>query len=261
MKGDSLLMLKAYGFFLKSFFGAIEINNKLFKQLSILVVALIGFTSALDGQPYNRLTADFSLKEIDEKDSARLITGKVYFDQGNKQIVYDIQFPRNSLWVINDSFIYKIKGDSLISRKPVGKLVAFSIFNLALSGDLENYGLAKTPYNLENVREKDGKTIMTWKPPEKLNDKFGKIELSRKGQEINALISYDPKGGLIGQQFFRDFVKVEGLLFPQKIYQKIYTKKGMRKKITSYSNIKLNNFNNEEGFYVNLSDRIDNFSQ
>ena len=210
------------------------------------------------GQHYNRFEADFSIKQKAIDDTSTLITGTVYFEKGDNRIVYDINFPQDKYWVVKDTFLYEIEGDSLINKRRVFKMVDFSIYNLTLSNNLKNYGLNKTPFQLKNVEKRETRTVMTWVPPEPARDHFGKIDIARKGQKIDGLISYKPNGSILGKQFFRNFKSISGLLFPRKIYQTIITEKGKRKKITSYENIKIDNYEDEKGYRFNLSNRISN---
>ena len=90
---------------------------------------LLFFIQNISGQIFTRIEADFSIKEK-SSNSSKLTIGKVYFDKNIRKIVYNISFPEPEIIVINDSLIYRIVNNEIISQKPAFNIVYLSMFNL-----------------------------------------------------------------------------------------------------------------------------------
>ena len=66
--------------------------------------------------------------------------------------------------------------------------------------------------------------------------------MSQKNKLIFGLVSFHPDGSIISKQFFEDYINVDGLMIPSKITQIALFKEKPEYKITTYKNIKVNNF-------------------
>lgn len=178
----------------------------------------------------------------------QLTVGKIFYDKNEKQIVYDISFPEKEIWVQKDTVIYKIVNSILISKQSVPTMIEFSIFNLVLNGNLTDYGLARTKFKIKSVEKVEGNVISTWQPPAELKDLFGDILLSNVNQQLNGIVFKNNAGEVISKQFFQNYIKVNGLSFPQEIIkednisgQKVY-------EITTFTNILVNDLSGENKY-------------
>lgn len=207
------------------------------------------FISAVSGyaQLYSKLQADFSIKE--SGDAKKVTIGTVYFEKFSAQIVYNIRYPQEEVIVVTDSVVYRIIDNKIVDKKPANGIVPFSIFYLALNGDLDLYGLRNTPYTLSSTKATDGQVITTWLPPKEMQEYQGKVMLSQKNGLVFGLLGHLPDGTLLSKQFFEDYVNVKGLDFPQKIVQIMYAGGKENYKVTTYRNIDINNTNPESEKY------------
>jgi len=71
-----------------------------------------------NAQTFNRIEADFSIKEKDINGNKLLTIGRVYYDKNIRKIVLNISFPEKIIIVATDSLVYMIDNDSLIKTSP-----------------------------------------------------------------------------------------------------------------------------------------------
>jgi hypothetical protein len=200
------------------------------------------------GQHFFRVSADFSIKEIRADSSVNLTVGKVYYDKNIKKIIYKVSFPKAETWVVYDTSVYMIQNGKVKERIKSSSIAEFSIFHLALSGDLHEFGLKNTPYKLSSVTKEDSLVIAVWKPESRLSKAFGKIVLSKLKRRIYGIAFYRPNGNLAGRQIFRKFVTIKGCDFPSEILQFQNSPKGESKQITTFKNIKIDQANDPKLF-------------
>ncbi len=208
----------------------------------LFFVSYFGFTQ----YSFSRLETDFSIKEKNADGSMKLTMGKAFFDLKQKQIVYDINFPKKELIVMRKDTTYRIVDDKIVEKKLTIGLVEFSVFNLALQGDLPYFGVKNTTYTLQDTEVTDGMVISTWMPPEETKKFQGKVMLSQKNRQLFGMISFLPNGDeIMAKQFFRKYQNYQGLQFPTEVLHFTYFGGKENKKITSYKNVKLNNYEND----------------
>lgn len=200
------------------------------------------------GQHFFRISADFSIKEIRPDSSVNLTMGKVYYDKNIKKIIYKVSFPKTETWVIHDTSVYMIQNGKIKERIKSASIAEFSIFHLALSGDLHEFGLKNSPYKLTSVTKEDSLVIAVWKPDPRIAKVFGKIVLSKLKRRIYGIAFYRANGKLAGKQIFRKFQNIKGCDFPSEILQFQSTPKGDSKQITSFKNIKIDQANDPKLF-------------
>jgi hypothetical protein len=63
-----------------------------------------------------------------------------------------------------DTSIYQIRNEKLVGKSRAYALVDLSIFHMALTVQLNNYGLDKAGYHLENVKSDKGLILTKWAP-------------------------------------------------------------------------------------------------
>jgi hypothetical protein len=222
--------------------------------LPLVFIFILVYSSTYAQQHY-RLKSDFSIKENLPDGTANLTMGTVFFDKNNKKLVYNISFPKKMFQVLTDSFFYEIKDSKLSEKKKAVNLLQFSIFNLALSSNLSNYGLnTNGVFKLTDVSKEDSLVISTWEPSTaKLKELTGKVLISQKKRMLHGLIFFDNKGNILSKQFFTDYVTVNGLNFPTQITQINYINGKEYYKVTTYKNIVVNATNENEIYNYNIS--------
>lgn len=229
-------------------------NQFMFRHLLFLVVSMITALNVYSQQHY-RIKSEFSIKENLPDGTSNLTMGTVYFDKNNKKLVYDITFPKKTFQVLTDSFFYEMNGNKLTEKKQATNLLQFSIFNLALSSNLSNYGLnTNGVFKLTDVTKEDSLVISTWEPSTaKLKELTGKVLISQKKRLLHGLIFFDNKGNILSKQFFTNYKNVNGLNFPTQITQINYINGKEYYKVTTYKNIVVNATTENEIYNYNIS--------
>lgn len=225
-------------------------------QKLLLCLIFLSFVNLLaNAQQHYRIKSDFSIKENLPDGTSNLTMGTVYFDKNNKKIVYSISFPTKTLQVLTDSFFYELKANKLSEKKKATNLLQFSIFNLALSSNLSNYGLNTNGiFKLTDVSKEDSLVISTWEPSTaKLKELTGKVLISQKRRLLYGLVFFDNKNNVLSKQFFTEYINVKGLNFPSQITQINYINGKEYYKVTTYKNIVVNATNENEIYKYNIS--------
>jgi hypothetical protein len=200
------------------------------------------------GQQHFRIKADFSIKEKNADSTVNLTVGTVYYDKVIKKVIYDVSFPRKETWIIQDTAVYKIVNGKVIEKVKATSIAEFTIFHMALSGSLGEYGLKEMPFKLTSVEKEDSMIIATWKPEEKVQKMFGKIVMSKVNRKIYGIVFFKSNGKIAGKQFFRKYKKIAGVDFPTEVMQINYTPSGTNQQITSFKNIVIDQANDKKLF-------------
>ncbi len=207
---------------------------------------LLLFPHLLIAQQFFRVKADFSIKSKLTNGSGQLTMGTVFYDKTTKKIVYRNRFPEKETWVSVDSFMYKIVNENVISKQNIPSLAEFTVFHLALNGNLADYGLKNTSFTVEKVEKEKGQVITTWKPSPKLSKAVGKIMVSQKDKCLNGIVFFNPKGEIITKQFFNKYQNFNGLQFPCETIQITYVNGKEAYQMATYSNIVVNDFKDDD---------------
>lgn len=193
------------------------------KQLLFLFI--LGFHIA-NAQQFYRIKSDVSIKDKLANGTYRLTVGKVYYDKPSLKLIYKLHFPQEETIIIQDTTLYKIgKDGALVSSQNVMVVNEFSIFHLSLSGKLADYGInsgkAAGIYKISNVeKEKDGRVVTTWSVTDKrLTKTLGKIKMANINKKLDAIAFYDTNDKLLSQQFFKNYVNINGVEFPLQVTQ------------------------------------------
>jgi hypothetical protein len=217
--------------------------------LLFLILKLLPLTSV--GQQFFRIKADFSIKEKLANGQSQLMMGSVFYDRTSNKIVYKIKFPKPETWIIQDTSINKLSGGKLLSKQRSFFDPKQSIFHHALMGQLANYGLKNSVYNVVNVEKEGNKIVTTWLPDAALKKKLGKIKLAQQNKELFGLVFYSPLNEVLSKQFFTKYANIKGCNFPSKITQITYLKTGANFQETTYKNIIID-APNEDDIYNSL---------
>ncbi|GAB2782496.1 hypothetical protein GCM10027275_27760 [Rhabdobacter roseus] len=189
---------------------------------------MLGFSAGSQAQQHYRIRADVSIKEKLADGKYRLTVGKVYYDKLYQKIVYKLTFPQKETLVIQDTTIYRLdQTDNLREVQTAFILAEFTVFHLALTQGLSDFGMKNTPVDLYKVAkvEKSGtKVITTWLPSDPATKKYlGKLVMSNVGKRLEALAIYGPDEKLLSRQFFTKYVNVKGVEFPMQVTQMTYS--------------------------------------
>lgn len=188
-----------------------------------------------------RFKADFSIKEKESgKDQGRLITGAIYYDKNQRKTVYNIRFPEPEQWLVRDTFMFRIKSDTLVSQQIVPPVGEFSVFNMILSQQLNDFGLSKVGYKPGNVQQEGDQVIAQWLPPEQFKSYLGPVSMAMENKRLSAAAFYDKDQKLVSKFYFKDYTVENGLPVPGKIYQIFYRETGEFIRIMSLKNILIN---------------------
>lgn len=216
-------------------------SNKMKKLLFIL---FLGFHVA-NAQQFYRIRSDVSIKDKLSNGTYRLTVGKAYYDKPSLKLVYKLNFPQEETIIIKDTTLYKVgKDGALISTQNVMIFNELSIFHLSLSGKLNDYGLnsgnASKIYKISKIeKDKDNRVITTWSVVEKqLMKTLGNIKMANINKRLDAIAFYDTNNKILSQQFFKDYINVNGVEFPRQVTQITFNTDGTQNiQQTTYKNI------------------------
>lgn len=206
----------------------------------------------LSAQNYSRFRADFTIKSKFSSGQQQLTMGQVYFDKDLKQIFHELNFPEKENWLQKDTLLYKIVNAKVVEKTSIPDLLQFTIYYLALNGNLSDYGLKKTRFSVKLV-EKEGKNVIsTWEAPKELRKKIGDIVMMNTDGVLTGIIFKNPKGEIVSRQFFRNYVKVGGIRFPKEIIKEILIDGKKNYEITTYDKIVLNDYKTKNKYDYKL---------
>ena len=97
--------------------------------------------------------------------------------------------------------------------------------------------------------EKDGKKIIsTWAPPPELKDVLGSILMLNVNQQLAGIVFKNPEDEVVGRQFFRNYLNINGLSFPQELVKETIVDGKKYYEITTYKNMIVNEKNNNDKY-------------
>ncbi len=223
-------------------------------RILFFFLLLFGLSSGLRAQQFYRFRADISVKDKLADGSYRLTMGKVYYDKIYKKIVYKLVFPKNETLVIQDTTLFTINAAGLMENRTRTMLIPeFTVFHLALTGKLFDYGLRamdsdKPIYKIGKVEKTKDGVLTTWVPTEDQFKKlFGDIKMLNKNKRLDAMLFYDKDGKLVSRQFFKNYVNVKGIEFPTEVTMISYAADGKQNiQLTTYKNVIIDQTDEDE---------------
>lgn len=219
-----------------------------------LFIGLLLFSQVVFSQQFYRFKAEVSIKDKLADGTYRLTMGKAYYDKIYKKIVYDLSFPRKETIVVQDTTMYKIENGKVTGSTRTVLIPEFTVFHLALTGKLSNYGLQsgeeKSVYKIGKVEKTSKGVLTTWVPAEeRLKKVFGNIQMLKVDKRLDAMVFYDSKGKIVSRQFFKNYTNVKGIEFPQEVTMISYAADGKQNiQLTTYKNVKIDQ-NDEDNMY------------
>lgn len=225
-------------------------TNPVFFRLSLWTAAFLLLSlQPLGAQEFYRFKADFSIKEKEKgKEQGSLIMGTVFFDKNLRKIAYEIRFPEPERWLLQDTTLLRVVGDSLVSRQVIGPVSEYSFFNLILSQQLADFGLSRSGYSPGEVRQEGEQTLSTWLPPEQLRKQFGPVVLAQENKRLTAIAFMNKEGSVAAKFYLQDYQTLEGLPVPGKIYQIFYRADSELVRIMTFKNILVNSADEDDHY-------------
>ncbi len=207
------------------------------RKFSFLFFLFLSISLLTWAQKYYRITGDYSIKAKSFDGKSQLTAGKFYYDLNYKKLVYCNSFPAVDVWVSFDTVTYRIVDNKVTKRYLAPPLSEFSIFHLALTSQIKNYGLNASGFTIQKVEKNNNMVITTWMPPAHLKKIFGKVLISVKENRLSGLIFIDSEGTVIRKQFFDKYDNFLGVEFPLEVVDITYTNGLENYQVTSYKNI------------------------
>jgi hypothetical protein len=207
----------------------------------------------LFSQIHYRIAADFSIKESDGK-IENLSVGKIYYDLSKDILVYSMHFPEKLDWVITDTSFFVFRGEKIENRYSIPKINTENILHLSLINHLNDFGLSNTNlYKLLKTTYESGLIISTYEPKtSNLKKTLGKVIISLKNGNFNGIVFFNSEEKIVKKLMVQDSQIINGIFIPNKILEIIYSNNIETYKVTSFSNFRLNENENEKYYNYNL---------
>lgn len=165
--------------------------------------------------------------------------GKAYYDRNFKKLIYVNSFPVNETWVSIDTTVYCIKDNKIASATTAPPLGQFSIFHLALTSQINNYGLKNSMFKVGKVEKQKNMVITTWLAPFQYAKIFGKVLISTIDNKLYGIVFLDKNDKVLRKQFFNKYQNFSGLEFPLEIIDISYTNGKENYQVTTYKNLEI----------------------
>jgi len=209
------------------------------KQLLIVLIVSTTFCWHGAGQKFYRMNGEFTIKAKTADGKNQLTIGKFYYDKTIQKLVYVNTFPLNEVWVSVDTSLYKIVDNKVMARYSSPPISIFSIFHLALTSQINNYGLKSSTFTISKVEKQTDMVITTWLPPASLAKIAGKVLISNKSNTLFGIVFMDKNGIVVRKQFFSNYQNVKGVEFPMEITDITYTNEKENYQVTTYKNVNI----------------------
>ncbi len=207
-------------------------------KITVIIFLLISTICLnLSGQKFYRINGEFSIKAKSADGRNQLTLGKFYYDKTIQKLVYIANFPLDETWVSIDTNLYKIEENKVVARFSSPPISTFSIFHLALTSQINNYGLKNSTFTISKVEKQNDMVITTWLPPEKLAKITGKVLISNKSNKLFGIVFLDTKDNVVKKQFFNNYQNISGVEFPTEITEITYTGNKENYQVTTYKNV------------------------
>ena len=207
------------------------------KRFIILFIFISTLFLNVSGQKFYRINGEFTIKGKTADGKNQLTMGKFFYDKSIQKLVYISNFPVDETWVSVDTNLYKIVDNKVMARYTSPPISLFSIFHLALTSQINNYGLKNSVYSISKVEKQNDMVITTWQPPANMAKMTGKVLISNKSNTLFGIVFLDTKGNVIKKQFFENYQNVSGVEFPMEITDITFTGDKENYQVTTYKNV------------------------
>ncbi len=160
------------------------------------------------------ISAVFQLTEL-RGESSHQSSGVIYYNQ-EKALTAHVTSPLDQ-WMIfkGDTLsIYYPDENKLIKMPSRSGEVTLPIFQLLINTNLEDLGLVKAGYTLNDTRVENGKITAVWKPPSTAKKILGDLIATYMHDSLISIVAFDPKDRVVSRQIFSNYMESEGKLFP-----------------------------------------------
>ena len=214
-----------------------------------LILLILSITYQANAQQFHRIRSEYTVKYKDKNGNQVLRMGATFYDANSKILVIKNGFPVREILAQIDTTIYLIRNEKLVGQSKAYSLVNLSVFHIALTGKLNNFGLDEAGYHLENVKSDKGLIITTWAPPEEAKSYLGKVLVSTKEKQLYGIVFLDTNKKIVAKHIFRDYKNIDGFLFPREVLRITYNNGEETYKLTNYKNVRVNETGREEEYY------------
>jgi hypothetical protein len=222
-------------------------------HLILLSSVILGFNLHSEAQDYFRMSADFTTKVKPVEGKMNLTKGKIYYDKYSKELIYDIQFPSEEKWIVQDSKIYKITNDTVYFTEEIPSMNEFTVFHLALNSNLTYFGLDEAKFSISNIDKKGDLVISYWNIPPHIQKMISTIAIAKKNNQLHSIVITGENNKILNKQFFKDYIQIGGFEFPGSIVQIFYDENNNEEyQVMEFKNIELNDIDNEENYHYQL---------
>lgn len=186
--------------------------------MRLIVLFLLLPVVSLAQLPF-RIKADFTLKSVTDAGEESITTGTLCYDKNIGQLIYYVAFPEPTTVVLTEDSAMVFQNNQRTSSSenqfpPVG-----SVFHLALSGTLADFGLSSGGrHELLEMSREQGKVISLWKPLGPAP--HAQIALLQANNRLQAVMLYGAGGTVESKQQFSDYSEVEGTAIPTSMLQR-----------------------------------------
>jgi len=214
---------------------------------------MVFFSGSISAQEYFRMSADFTTKVKPATGKAMLTKGEVYYDKYSKELIYDINFPDKERWIVQDSKIFKLKNDSISHTDEIPSMNEFTVFHLALNSNLTHFGLDDAKFAISNIEKKGDMVVSYWNIPPQVENMIETIAVAKKQNRLFSVVIAGQNNKILGKQFFRDYISIDGFEFPGTIIQIYFDENDQQNyQVMEFKNIKLNDIENEKNYHYEL---------
>jgi hypothetical protein len=218
----------------------------LYSQLVIIASFwLLNFSA--QAQVTGRISGEMLSKERQSDGRFVMNAGKFYYDTQIKQLIYQMRFPAKETVVSHDTLLYRFQNKKLTMKMSSLTIPVSSIFHLALTNQLKNFGLKAPLYTIEKVEKEGDRVFVTYKPG-KLIANFGLVKLAQRNNRLEGSVFLDKKGAVIAKQFFKSYITVGSVDFPQEVSVESIRNGKSYYQLTTYKNIVVNDFQDEVNY-------------
>lgn len=220
-----------------------------FKKIFGIWCLIFIITFHTNAQSTKRIEGEFSIKKASPGDKS-LTMGKFYYDLNSQKLVYQVDFPQKKTIVIKDSLSFIFDNGLLVKTEPTLMQPQFTIFYMALSGQLADFGMKRSGYINTQTKYDKGLLITEWQPPSGFEEQFGKIIISQKNKTLFGMLYYNTSDKLFNRQLYKNYVNYDGFMFPGEVINIFYLKNDETvNQLTTFKNVKVNNFQTNDAFY------------
>lgn len=219
--------------------------------MRFLLLFLLSFP--LYSQQFYRFKAEVSIKDKLSDGTYRLTMGQVYYDKIYKKIVYRLKFPRQETIIAQDTTLFTLdKSGKLVATTRTVLVPEFTVFHLALTGRLADYGLKaveeKPIYKIGKVQKTKDGVLTTWEPSdERFKKVFGNVQMHNVNKRLDAMVFFDKNNKVVSRQYFKKYTTQKGISFPQEVTMISYPEDGKENiQLTTYKNVVIDQTTEDE---------------